>query len=162
MVLLSEHEEVILTFQTQSQLVDFLAVKDVSAEACFQTTLPTNDGTRIALVGKVISNLAIVSEPFQLFRNSEEDKVLYPEDSGLVLELYGTASRCAGSRVTITHSNALSKFMDIWISREVHDFDGLKEFFDSLETEERLDAIQVMSRLLDPHQQILWALKFYK
>lgn len=162
MGLISVDEQVIITFETKSELENFLISHDaIDADDSFQTELETSDGMCLALVGDVIENQAIVNEPFQLIRGNEDDKELYPPGGGLVLELECFESRRRAScQVTVTHRDAESPAMNLWIARQTSQFEGLKEFFDGMDTADRLDAIEAMARLLDPYQQILWGYKF--
>jgi hypothetical protein len=162
MVLLTEEEEVILTFQQNLHLLSFLRSSNADPQACFQTMLTTIGGHCFALIGSVIENLPIVSEPFQLLQKSDEDKQLYPSDGGLVLKLKRSMTSSVDTQVMVKYSDAASKKMDLWTSRQTHDFEGLQESFAKMETEERLEAIREMSKLLDPYQQIVWAHEFYK
>ena len=162
MILLTVEEEVILTFQQNAHLLSFLRCSNADPQACFQTKLTTIGGDCFALIGTVIENSPIVSEPFQLLQKSDEDKQLYPSDGGLVLKLKRSMASSVDTQVVVKYSNAASKKMDLWTSRQTHDFEGLQESFARMETEERLEAICEMSKLLDPYQQIVWAHEFYK
>jgi hypothetical protein len=70
MVLLTEKEEVILTFQQNAHLLSFLRSSNADPQACFQTKFTTNGGACFALIGNAIENSPIVSEPFQLLQKS--------------------------------------------------------------------------------------------
>lgn len=161
-VLLSIGEEVILAFKNQSRLNKFLSAKDVSADRCLSSILSTSDGDCIALVGTVVENNPIVSQPFQLLGDGIDDKELYETGGGVVLKLVGPADCQDGIRVVITHSDATLKGMDLWITRQVGDFECLKECYNGMKMRDQIKALSVMSKQLDPYQQVQCGLSFYK
>lgn len=167
MVLIEVQEEVILTFMNQSQLDAFLSTKSINSGtgSLLQTTIETQEGPRFALVAKAIENNANVNEPFQLLQSGEDVQDLYPSGGGLVLQIQmqtNIENPRQTQNVVLTYEDVSSNQMDLWISRQTAEFEGLQEFFNGMDTKERLDAIDEMQKLLDPHQQILWGLKFYK
>jgi hypothetical protein len=140
-VLLSVGEEVILAFKNQSRLNKFLSAKDVSADRCLSSILSTSDGDCIALVGTVVENNPIVSQPFQLLGDGIDDKELYETGGGVVLKLVGPADCQDGIRVVITHSDATLKGMDLWITRQVGDFECLKECYNGMKMRDQIKAL---------------------
>jgi hypothetical protein len=107
-----------------SYRLSFLRSSNADPQACFQTKLTTIDGDCFALIGSVIENSPIVSEPFQLLQKSDEEKQLYPSDGGLVLKLKRSTASSVDTQVVVKHSSAASKKMDLWTSRQTHDFEG--------------------------------------
>lgn len=159
----------VLTFPLtrQTHLRKFFVDKGVNVDNCFKTELATNDGTQIALFGKVVENTPLVSNPWEFLRDEKDGGVngdsLYADGGGIVLNLCGfDGDYSSDNRIVVSYADASCDAVDLWTEHHVAHFDEMTQEFSKMEPTDQIRLLVHMSKEVDPVQQVWCSREFYR